>query len=91
MRNVWTKVVDKVKTHILRSINSFENRAVCEIMQKNTVQPGRLQMAIWRMHVACWIPTATNTHSEYVILMDFNNGCMDAPQCYIIRTLPSLL
>ena len=21
---------------------------------------------IWRMRVACWIPEATNTHSEYV-------------------------
>jgi hypothetical protein len=27
----------------------FENRAVYEIMWKNTVQPGRPQMAIWRM------------------------------------------
>jgi hypothetical protein len=24
---------------------------------------------IWRMHIACWIPMATNTHSEYVILI----------------------
>ena len=26
-------------------------------------------MAIWRMRIACWIPKATNTHSEYVILL----------------------
>ena len=26
-------------------------------------------MAIWRMRVACWVPKATNTHSEYVILI----------------------
>jgi len=24
-------------------------------------------MAIWRMRIACWIPKATNKHSEYVI------------------------
>jgi len=26
-------------------------------------------MKIWRMHIACWIPKATTTHSEYVILI----------------------
>jgi len=71
MRGVWTKVVDKVKTHILCSITFFKNRAVYEILWKNTVQQSRPQMTIWHMHIACWIPTATNTRSEYVILMDF--------------------
>ena len=28
-------------------------------------------MAIWRMRCACWVSKATNTHSEYVILIDF--------------------
>jgi len=32
------------------------------------VQPDKLQMTIWRIHIAGWIPEATNTHSEYVIL-----------------------
>jgi len=27
-------------------------------------------MAIWRMRTACWIRKATNTHSEYLILID---------------------
>jgi len=26
---------------------------------------------IWRMRIACWITKATNTHSEYVILIAF--------------------
>ena len=43
--------------------------AVCEIMWKNVVDPGRPRMTIWR--IACWIPKATNTHSEYVILISF--------------------
>ena len=30
-----------------------------------------LSRTIWRMRVACWIPKATNTHSEYVILIAF--------------------
>ena len=28
-------------------------------------------MRIWRMRIACWIPKATNTHSEYVMLIAF--------------------
>ena len=34
--------------------------------RKNTVEPTRPQITIWRMHMACWIPKATNTHSEHV-------------------------
>jgi hypothetical protein len=40
-------------------------------MRTNIVEPDRPQMTIWRMRVACWIPKATNTHSEYVILVAF--------------------
>ena len=28
-------------------------------------------MTIWRMRIARWIPKATNTHTEYVILIAF--------------------
>jgi hypothetical protein len=38
---------------------------------KNTAEPDRTQMTIWRMDTACWIPKATNTHSEYVKLIGF--------------------
>jgi hypothetical protein len=67
----------------------FENRAVYELMWKNIVQPDRLQMATWHIQIACWIFKATNPHSEYVILIAFprNNGCKNAPHCYVIRTL----
>jgi hypothetical protein len=30
---------------------------------------GQPQMTIWRMRIACWIPEATDRHSEYVILI----------------------
>jgi hypothetical protein len=65
------EVVEKIKTHVLCSIFFFENHAVYEIMWKNVVQPGSPRMTIWRMHDACWIPKATNTHSEYVIFIAF--------------------
>ena len=67
----------------------FENRAVNQIMRKNILELDSQQTTIWRMRIACWKPNASNTHSDYVILLLFhcNNGCTNAPQCYVIRTL----
>jgi hypothetical protein len=66
------KVVKKIKTQVLCAVNPPpENRADYEMMWKNMVQPCRTQMAIWRVRITCWIPKATNTHSEYVILIAF--------------------
>jgi len=64
MRNVSDKIIEKIKTHILCLATFSENRTVYEIMWKNFEEPGRTQMTIWRMRIACWIPKATNTHSQ---------------------------
>jgi hypothetical protein len=67
-----TKVVENLKTHILCSvIFFFENRGVYEIMWKNIVEAGSPEMTMWRMRIACWVPKATNTRSQYVMLMAF--------------------
>jgi hypothetical protein len=46
MKYFSEKGADKIKTHILYSINIFffENHAVYEIIWENTVQPGRPQV-----------------------------------------------
>jgi len=31
----------------------------------------RPQITIWRMRITCWVPKATNTHSEFVTLTAF--------------------
>jgi len=62
-----TKVAQKIKTHILCSVTVFfhpENSAVYEILWENILQQDRPQMKIRRMRIACWIPKATDTHSE---------------------------
>jgi hypothetical protein len=66
--------VEKIKTHILCSITFFplENRAFYDIMWKNIVEQNMPQMAIWSMHIACWILKATNTFSEYVMFIAFS-------------------
>ena len=48
-----------------------ENYAGYEIMRKNIVEPKRPQMAICHTCIACWIPKATDIHSEYVRLTAF--------------------
>jgi len=58
-------------THFMFSNVFFENRAVLWIMWKNVVKSGRPQMIIRRMRIACWIPKATNTHTNCVILIAF--------------------
>jgi len=51
-----------------------ENRASCEITWKNFVGRSRPQMAVWRI---VWrIPKATNTHSQYIILIAFPTSKM---------------
>ena len=57
------KFVDKPKTtrFLFNTFNLFKNRAVYEIMWKNTVPPVRPQMAVWRMRIACRIPKTSFT------------------------------
>ena len=38
-------------------------------MWKNTVELDRSQTTTWRTRIACWITKATDTQSEYVILL----------------------
>jgi len=61
-----TKVVVKIKTHFLCSINCFFFRKSCryEIMWKNTAEPDRPQMKILRMHMYLRLQTNTHTHTH---------------------------
>jgi len=71
MRNVsdksWRENQD---THFML-VKFFENRAGYEITWNNVIESERPQMTIWPMHISCWVPKATNTHSQYVILPAF--------------------
>jgi hypothetical protein len=69
-----------------------ENHAVYGIIWKNIVERGRLQMTIWRMRIACWIPKATHTHTQYVILIavPLQQSFHERPSFCFIRTLPVL-
>ena len=42
-----------------------------KLCEKKIVELDRLQMTIRYMRIECWIPKATNTNSQYVILIAF--------------------
>jgi len=52
-----TKVVKKIKTYFM--VNIFIFSKIMPFMSwcgKNIVEPGRPQMTIWLVRIACWIP-----------------------------------
>ena len=66
---LWTKDVEKIKTHFMFSNFFFENPAIYDIMWKTVVETDRPQVTQWLIRIARYIPKATNTHSEYAILI----------------------
>jgi hypothetical protein len=67
------KVVDKLKTRILYSIKFFRKTLplrdnVEKFVTARQATDGNI---ISRMRFACWITKATDTHSEYAILIAF--------------------
>jgi len=57
------------------------------------LQPDSPQTAKRRKRFGCWIPKATDTHSEYEILtvLHSNNSRANAPQCYVYTYIARLI
>ena len=66
-----TEVVETGNTHFMIH-NFFLNRAISETMWKKSIEWGWPHMTIWCMHIACWIPKATNTHTGYIKFIAFS-------------------
>jgi hypothetical protein len=68
-----TYLVEKIKIHISCAVTFFffENLVIYEIIWKSAAEMDRPQMTMWRMRIACWMPKATNTHSECAIYIAF--------------------
>ena len=72
MRNVSNKSCrGNQNTHFV--LNNFFSNIVplWDNLEKNNVEWGRPQMRIRRISITCWITKATNTHSQYVIIIAF--------------------
>jgi len=50
-----------------------------------------VNVTIRHIRFACWINKTRHTHTQTHTLFHCNNGCTNAPQCYVILTLPVLL
>jgi len=64
----------------------FENCIICDVTSKNLVGPDRQQMTIWPTRIACWIPKATDTHSECVILIPLPTATMVARTRFNVKS-----
>jgi len=61
-----TKVVEKIKTCFMFLKLFFNKLPIYETMWKNIVEPGRPQVTIWCMQIACWIPKATHIRGTFL-------------------------
>jgi hypothetical protein len=61
-----TKVVEKIKTHILCPVIFFKVVPFMRKFGKNSVERGRTRTTVQRVRIACWIRKATNTHTPVV-------------------------
>jgi hypothetical protein len=88
MRSTSDKAVEKTKIHFMLNIFLFENWAFCEIIWGKMLHADRALKNTMRF--ARWILKATDTHSEYVILLlHSKHGYAKAPHCYVICILPA--
>ena len=71
MRNVSDKTCKENQNTIFHSITFFPLKSCClwDNVEKCCRARHAIQMTIWCICIACWITKATNTHSEYVILI----------------------
>jgi hypothetical protein len=96
MRNIWDRLVEKIKRRILYSMNFF--RKLCRwwenLAQYRRTGEVTYDNIIRFMRFARWITEATNTHSQYVVPIVFprqqwlRQGRLNAT---FTRTLPLLL
>ena len=89
----YTKVVQKIKTHILCSVTSFtwkSCRLWDDVEKRGGAREATEDNIIRRMPFACWITKVIDTHSTCGILFAFprQQWLHSASQCYVIRALP---
>jgi hypothetical protein len=95
MRNISAKNCrENENTHFM--FNDFFPKIVpCMKMWKKYGMAGQATYddIIRHMYTACWITNATDTHSEYVIIIASprQQWYANAHPCYVVRTLPVLI
>ena len=57
------------QTYFLCSITFFRKSCSFWSNVENILEPGRPQMTIWSMRIACWIPKATETQNMLILIV----------------------
>jgi hypothetical protein len=67
------EVEQKIKIHFLCPVTSFPKMCLLwdNVEKYGTAGQTTADNIKWRMRFACWITKATDTHSEYVIVIAF--------------------
>jgi hypothetical protein len=70
-----SNLAEKIKTHFIFNNFFFENCAVCDLLWKNIVEPGRPQMTKWSMRIYTgYHMQRTNTqNTQYLMLFHITN------------------
>jgi hypothetical protein len=72
MRKVSDKICrESQKAHFVFNNYFFPENLGDNVEKYRLIEPDRPQMTIWRMRIACWEPKATNTRSQYAIIIAF--------------------
>jgi hypothetical protein len=71
LESFFENVVNKIKKKLFHKLFFFFSCVFYETLCKNVVQPERPLITIWRLRIVFLIHKATNTQSEYVILIAF--------------------
>ena len=84
VRIVWDKSCrENQNTHLISVTFFFLNHAIYENVEKYSRARQATGNHIAHVH-GIWIPKATDTHSECIILLFHgSDGCMNTPQCYM--------
>jgi hypothetical protein len=71
-----TKVVEKNRNIFI--FNNIFSPKIVQFMRyvKKYCRAGKATDDVWRMRFACWIPKATDTHSEYVVVIAFSTATL---------------
>ena len=65
------KFVEKIDSHFMFNKLLFEDRAVWDNVETYCRAGQVTQKTVWRIRIACWVTTATNTHSVNVMFIAF--------------------
>jgi hypothetical protein len=65
-----TNILEKIETYFM-SNNVFSKSAIFLGNMEKYCRAGKTTDDKWLMRIACWLHKATNTQSEYVIVITF--------------------